>query len=106
MTTALEQLKERVAQIQDLVAVARILSWDQQTMMPPAGAHHRADQQATIRRLAHELLVAPETERLLDALRPLEESLDPDSDDASLVRVVRRDYEKEADRKSTRLNSR
>ena len=96
MTTALEQLKERVAQIQDLVAVARILSWDQQTMMPPAGAHHRADQQATIRRLAHELLVAPETERLLEALRPLEESLDPDSDDASLVRVVRRDYEKEA----------
>jgi len=96
MATELEQLKERVAQIQDLAAVARVLSWDQQTMMPPAGAHHRADQQATIRRLAHELLVAPETERLLEALRPLEESLDPDSDDASLVRVVRRDYEKEA----------
>jgi carboxypeptidase Taq len=32
---------------------------------------------------------------LLDRLRPLEESLEYDSDDASLVRVTRRDWEKE-----------
>jgi carboxypeptidase Taq len=38
--------------------------------------------------------VDEETGRLLEAARPYEESLDPDSDDASLVRVLRRDYEK------------
>jgi carboxypeptidase Taq len=32
--------------------------------------------------------------RLLDELRPLEDSLEPDSDDASLIRVTRRQYEK------------
>jgi carboxypeptidase Taq len=93
--TALERLKDRVGQIQDLGGVARLLSWDQQTMMPPAGAGHRAEQQATIRRLAHELLVDGETGRLLDELASLEGELDPDSDDAALIRVVRRDYEKE-----------
>src|SRR5919201_5711950 len=63
-------------------------------MMPAAGAAHRADHMATLRRLAHELLVADETGRLLDELRPLEESLEPDSDDGALLRLVRRDYEK------------
>src|SRR5581483_8531413 len=96
MATALERLKERLGQIEDLAGVARLLSWDQQTMMPPRGTRHRVDQQATIRRLAHELFVDAETERLLDELAPLAESLDPDSDDACLIRVVRRDYEKEA----------
>jgi carboxypeptidase Taq len=49
---------------------------------------------ATLRRLSHELLVDDETRRLLDELRPLEESLEPDSDDAALLRLVRRDHDK------------
>jgi carboxypeptidase Taq len=92
----LEQLKERFAKITDLGRVSRILSWDQQTMMPPAGSDHRADHLATLRRIAHELLRADETGRLLDELRPLEDSLEPDSDDAALIRLARRDYEKAA----------
>jgi carboxypeptidase Taq len=91
---ALEQLKERLAQVTDLGKVTRLLSWDQQTKMPPAGTAHRADQTATVQRLAHERFTDPEVGRLLDELRPLEESLDPDSDDAALIRLVRRDYEK------------
>src|SRR5947208_3412851 len=79
----------------DLYKVVRLLSWDMQTKMPPAGIGHRADQMATIQRLAHELFVDPAVGRWLDELRPLEESLDPDSDDASLIRVARRDYEKD-----------
>src|SRR5258705_1492759 len=90
----LEQLKERLGKITDLERVSRVLSWDQQTMMPPAGSDHRADHLATLRRIAHELLIANETGRLLDELRPLEESVDPDSDDAALIRLARRDYEK------------
>jgi carboxypeptidase Taq len=94
MAGALDRLKERLTRVTDLDRVARLLSWDQQTMMPVAGAGHRADQLATVRRLAHELLIAEETGRLLDELRPLEESLNPDSDDAALIRLARRDYRK------------
>ena len=36
----------------------------------------------------------PEIGRLLDALRPYEESLPYDSDEASIIRVARRDYER------------
>ena len=73
-------------------------------MMPPAGSDHRADHLATLRRLAHELLIDDETGRLLDELRPLEDSLEPDSDDAALIRVTRREYEK-ASRVPTELRA-
>jgi carboxypeptidase Taq len=92
---ALEQLKERLAEVMDLYKVVRLLSWDMQTKMPAAGIGHRADQMATVQQLAHELFTDPEVGRWLDELQPLEESLDPDSDDASLIRVARRDYEKD-----------
>jgi carboxypeptidase Taq len=91
---ALERLKERLGEVTDLGKVARLLSWDQQTVMPPAGTGHRADQTATVQRLAHERFTDPEVGRWLDELAPLAESLDPDSDDAALISVVRRDYEK------------
>jgi carboxypeptidase Taq len=94
VSDALAQLKERLTKVTDLERVSRLLSWDQQTVMPPAGASHRADHLATLRRIAHELLSSEETGRLLDELRPLGETLDPDSDDAALIRLTRRDYEK------------
>jgi carboxypeptidase Taq len=94
MSDVLEQLKERLIEVGDLTKVVRLLSWDQQTMMPPAGTAHRADQMSTVFRLAHERFTDPEVGRLLDELRPLEESLDPDSDDAALIRLTRREYEK------------
>jgi carboxypeptidase Taq len=94
MADALEQLKERLGRVTDLGKVVRLLSWDQQTMMPTAGTGHRADQMATVQRLAHELFTDPEVGRLLDELRSLEESLEPYSDDAALIAVTRRDFEK------------
>src|SRR5215472_16064858 len=94
MSDALERLKERLGEVTDLYKVARLLSWDQQTVMPPAGTGHRAEQTATVQRVAHELFTDPEVGRLLDELEPLEASLDPDSDDAALIRVTRRDFQK------------
>jgi carboxypeptidase Taq len=91
---ALAQLKERLSRITDLERIARVLSWDQQTMMPAAGAAHRADHMATLRRLSHEIMIDGETGRLLEELRPLEDSLEPDSDDAALIRRTRRDHER------------
>jgi carboxypeptidase Taq len=91
---ALAQLKERLTRVTALERCGRVLSWDQQTMMPPEGWRHRGDHLATLRGIQHETLIAEETGRLLEELRGLEGSLDPDSDDAALIRVARRDYEK------------
>jgi carboxypeptidase Taq len=89
-----ERLRTRLAEIHDLRSATALLYWDQQTVMPPAGAAGRAEQIATLSRMTHELFVADETGQLLEELRGYEESLDPESFEASLVRVTRRDYEK------------
>jgi carboxypeptidase Taq len=91
----LEQLRDRLGQLWDLAKLAGLASWDQQTMMPPQGAGVRARQLATASKLVHELLVSDELGSLLEELRPYEESLDYDSDEASLIRVARSDREKE-----------
>jgi carboxypeptidase Taq len=62
--------------------------------MPVRGAPARADVSATLRRLEHEHFVSDKVGELLDELRPYEESLEFDSDDASLIRVTRRDWER------------
>jgi len=94
-TGALAQLRERLGQIHDLSRAASLLGWDERTMMPAGGAPARAEVQATLARLRHELFSAPETGELLELAREeLDEDADPDSIEAALVRVVARDYEK------------
>jgi carboxypeptidase Taq len=87
-------LKERLAEIEDLGAIGGLLGWDQQTMMPKGGAAVRAHQMATVARLAHERFVSDEIGRLLDELAAYENDLPPDSDEACLIRVTRRDWTK------------
>ncbi|HWE81272.1 MAG TPA: carboxypeptidase M32 [Gaiellaceae bacterium] len=94
MSAAFEDLRNRLAEINDLGRVAALLGWDQQVMMPRRGAAVRAEQLATLRRVTHEKFTSPEIGRLLDELRPFEEQHDYDSFEASLVRVTRHDWEK------------
>ena len=63
-------------------------------MMPPQGAAARAEASATLSGVATSGSRSDEIGRLLDELAPLEAELDYDSDDASLIRVTRRDWEK------------
>src|SRR5690349_17586777 len=93
MENKLQELKTRLMEINDLNSAAALLSWDQSTYMPPGGAEARGRQMATLGRLAQEKLVDPAVGKLLDDLRPYEESLPFDSDEASLIRVSRRTYE-------------
>jgi carboxypeptidase Taq len=90
----LKELRTRLMEINDLQSAASLLSWDQATYMPPGGAAARGRQMATLGRLAHEKFTDEAIGRLLDDLRPYEESLPYDSDDASLIRVTRREYER------------
>jgi carboxypeptidase Taq len=91
---AFEELKGRLAEVHDLRKAAELLFWDQMVQMPPGGAEVRAAQLETLERLAHERFVDTAVERLLEGLREREQSLGYDSDEASLIRVVRRDWEK------------
>jgi carboxypeptidase Taq len=91
----LRALRERLAEISDLNRTLGVLGWDQKVTMPPGGHPARAEAMATVGRIAHERFVDDELGRMLERLRPLEESLDYDSDDASLIRVTRRDWEKQ-----------
>jgi carboxypeptidase Taq len=94
MNAAYTELKRRLAEINDLQKARGVLSWDQQTMMPPRGAAVRAEQLATLDGIAHERFTSDEIGRLLDQLEGLEASQPYDSDEASLIRVTRRDWEK------------
>jgi len=94
MTDSLEQLRGRLAELTDLRNATQLLGWDQQTMMPPRGAPARAESLATLNRISHELFVAAETGRLLDAAERQLDGAEPDSDDARLIRVTRRRWEK------------
>ena len=87
-------LKDRLGEISDLRGAQSLLGWDQRTIMPQKGAAVRASRIATLGKISHDLFVADETRRLLDNLAELERELPFDSDDASLIRVTRRDYEK------------
>jgi carboxypeptidase Taq len=91
---ALETLKGRLAQISDLENAAAVLSWDQQTYMPPGGAAARAEQLGTLAELSHQLFTAAATGELIERAAGETAGAGSDSDDAALVRVTRRDYER------------
>jgi len=92
--SAVDELRTRLAEVSDVGRAAGVLGWDQRVTMPPRGTEARAAQLSTLGRIAHERFVDAEVGRLLDAAEPLVESLPYDSDDRSLVRVTRRDWEK------------
>src|SRR5262245_59797204 len=94
MSEKLQELKNRLLEISDLNGASAVLLWDQEVFMPPGGVEARGRQLATLGRLSHDKFTDPVVGKLLDDLRPYEESLPYDSDDASLIRVTRRDYEK------------
>jgi carboxypeptidase Taq len=83
-------LGDRLATIGDLRSAASVLAWDRQTYMPDGGVRGRAEQLATLARVAHEMLVSPETGRLLERAGERE----PGSDETALLRLARRQYDR------------
>ena len=94
MESALLELRARLAEVSDVSRAAGVLGWDQRVTMPSRGTEARAQQLSTLGRIAHERFTDAAIGRLLDRAEPLVESLPYDSDDRSLVRVARRDWEK------------
>jgi carboxypeptidase Taq len=90
---ALRELKDILAEITDLSRAAALLEWDQETYMPPGGIGARAEQLSTLLRIAHVRLASTEVGRLLEKLESDLKDEPFDSDEASLIRVTRRDYD-------------
>jgi carboxypeptidase Taq len=94
MSGRVDALKERLGQMADLHHLASLARWDQQTMMPPRGGITRAESLATLERISHEMMVDDETGRLLDSAAAEVDGAAAESDDACLLRLVRRRWEK------------
>ncbi|MDM8530329.1 carboxypeptidase M32 [Anaerolineales bacterium HSG25] len=92
MQEKLNTLKSKLKDITNLQKAAAVLIWDQEVNMPPGGAEARAEQLATLQKLSHEMFVSDEIGVLLGDLAQVD--FDYDSDDAALIRVTRRDYDK------------
>lgn len=90
----LAELKRRLLEINDLGMVGAVLGWDEATYMPKGGAAARGRQSATVSRMRHERSIDPALGRLLDGLMSHGDALPEDSDDAALIHVARRDFEK------------
>jgi carboxypeptidase Taq len=89
----LDALKAHMSDVHNLGTVQSLMHWDQNTYMPPEGATARGAQQATLSKLRHELFVSDTTARLIEGAAREIDGADHDSDAASLIRNVRRDYE-------------
>ena len=90
----LQELKNRLIEINDIESAASVLDWDQATYMPSGGASARGRQLATLRQIAHEKFTDAAIGQLLEDLRSYEASLVYDSNEASLIRITRREYDR------------
>jgi carboxypeptidase Taq len=93
----IDHFQERVQELTHLKSVLQLLSWDQETTMPSAGAAARAAQIATLSALHHEKLTDPAFGGMLGQL----ENDSPDPLQAANLREARRQHEKAARLPST-----
>ena len=94
MEKKLEQFKQLIMEITDLGRAEALLGWDQQVYMPRGGAEDRGNILETIAGLSHRKFTSQEMGDLLEALMPYADMLDPQSDDACLIKRTAHDYEK------------
>jgi carboxypeptidase Taq len=87
-------LNKLLAEIADLTAADALLGWDQRVNMAPGAAQDRGDQLSTLEGLIHKKATSPELCELLQDLESFAKQLDKDSDQARLIKVARRDFDK------------
>ncbi len=93
MSEVYTELLDRMRQVATLNSVANLLSWDQETMMPPKAGEFRAEALAAIGRLAHQQATDPRVGELLSQCEA-DATLVARPDAAANVREIRRDYER------------
>ncbi|NCF64414.1 MAG: carboxypeptidase M32 [Chloroflexi bacterium] len=92
MTTNFESLLAKVHEIDDLNKALALLSWDREANMPVAGTAVRVQQMTTLSRLTHMMFTSDEMGELIEAGADEVVGADFESNDASLIRLLRRNY--------------
>lgn len=91
-----QRLVELARQIKTLQSASAVLEWDQQTMMPAAGADHRANQITLLAAEVHRRQTDPELAELLNELASTELAADPHGDSGSTIVLLKREIEKQS----------
>jgi len=89
-----EQLLTELRSIALLESCSHVLSWDEQTYMPPGGAEHRANQLSLLAGMAHQRWTSPELGDMLAAAEQTESAAEADSAVAVNLRETRRRYDR------------
>lgn len=89
MSSALDQLKQRLYDINALHSAVGVFDWDQQTYMPPLASEARGRHVGTLTRMAHELLTDERTGQLIEAAAEVAVT----DEDRGLVRLAKRQFE-------------
>lgn len=74
-----------------VASIDAALGWDERTMMPTAGAEHRAEQSTLLAGLAHQRWTDP---AFGEQIHQLLESTDPESDAGVVARRLKRQYDR------------
>lgn len=86
--SALETLKQRLADVNALRAATAMMEWDQQVFMPQGGGEARAAHLGVLSRMAHETFTSDETKRALE-----DATSEAEGDDKIMVKVTQRDID-------------
>jgi carboxypeptidase Taq len=95
MTSRYTALLTRVQEIHDLQKASALLSWDRQVIMPQAGDDVRVRQITTLQRLTHSMFTGDEMGELIERAAEEIDGAPYDSNEASLIRYLRQDYEEQ-----------
>ena len=95
MEKELKEFKQLLAEITDLSRANALLGWDQQVYMPGGGAEDRGNILETLATIQHNKFVSKEMGDLVGKLLPYVDTLDPESDDACLIKRVAHNFDKE-----------
>jgi len=95
MEEKLKTLKGLLSEIADLRAASNVLGWDQLVNMPEGAAADRGEQIAAMEKILHDKSTSDELGQLLEDLASDVKQMGPDADDRRLVKVAKRNFDKE-----------
>lgn len=90
--TKYDELLDKVHELDDLSKALSVLNWDREVNMPKAANETRVQQITTLSRLTHTMFTADEMGELIENAAAELNGVNYDSNEASLIRVLRRSY--------------
>jgi carboxypeptidase Taq len=90
----MERLRERLAELADLAAIAELAGWDQLVMMPAEAGEGRAQQLGTLARLTHERATSEQIGEWLAEIERDAAMTELGEIERDIVRLARRDWQR------------